>query len=154
MNIRYYTISLLLLFFSYNTHSMSFPDKTKTPGKFDNGTKVQFACLAHYTEGKDYKGDNVRKVTQKIRNSDYDSYGVPKENRKLYTIDHYIPLGILGTNDPENLWPQPRDEAKQKDAIENKLRKMVCSGQMSLRDAQNQLLNNPWLDVYNKFITK
>ena len=129
---------------------MEHPLKEKTPGEFNNSVKIQFACLPHYTEGKDFKGENIRNVSQKIRNEVYESYGIPKASRKQYTIDHYIPLGLLGTNSKNNLWPQPRTEAKIKDSLENKLRKLVCSGKISLNGAQKELLENNWEEIYEK----
>jgi hypothetical protein len=54
-------------------------------------------------------------------------------------IDHLVSLEVGGSNDISNLWPEPSDEAKRKDAVENNLHGAVCNGSMSLADAQAQI---------------
>lgn len=64
-------------------------------------------------------------------------------NRKLgdYQFDHLVPLCLGGSpRDPRNLWAQPIDEARLKDAEEAETCKAVCSGYMSLKDAQQQFM--------------
>ena len=53
--------------------------------------------------------------------------------------DHLISLELGGhPTDPRNLWPEPYPRAAQVDAIENELNAKVCSGALSLADAQEQ----------------
>jgi len=62
----------------------------------------------------------------------------------------------LGGNptDPKNLWPEPYagNGARKKDVIETKLKKLVCSGDVKLADAQKAIATN-WVLAYNKYIT-
>jgi hypothetical protein len=64
-----------------------------------------------------------------------------------YEEDHLIPLEVGGhPTDPKNLWPEPYNVpngARQKDKVENLLHSRVCSGQMTLADAQN-LIGSNW----------
>jgi hypothetical protein len=54
-----------------------------------------------------------------------------------YQEDHLISLELGGhPTDPRNLWPEPYPRASQVDAIENDLNAKVCSGALSLEDAQ------------------
>ena len=54
-----------------------------------------------------------------------------------YQEDHLISLELGGDPvDPRNLWPEPYPRASQVDAIENALNAQVCSGSLSLHDAQ------------------
>jgi len=54
--------------------------------------------------------------------------------------DHLIPLSIGGDpNDPRNLWVEPGDSPNPKDAIENRLLSLVCTGRMALADAQHAI---------------
>jgi hypothetical protein len=41
-----------------------------------------------------------------------------------------------GTNATSNLWPEPGSVPNPKDAVENRLHKEVCDGQMTLAAAQ------------------
>src|SRR5260221_12976185 len=51
--------------------------------------------------------------------------------------DHLISLELGGDPvDPRNLWPEPYPRAADVDRIENELNAAVCSGSMSLADAQ------------------
>jgi hypothetical protein len=51
--------------------------------------------------------------------------------------DHLISLELGGhPTDPRNLWPEPYPRASEVDSIENELNAKVCSGQISLEQAQ------------------
>ena len=53
--------------------------------------------------------------------------------------DHLISLELGGDpTDPRNLWPEPYPRASDVDRIENELNHRVCSGSLSLADAQRQ----------------
>ncbi|MDD4976357.1 MAG: HNH endonuclease signature motif containing protein [Bacteriovorax sp.] len=53
------------------------------------------------------------------------AYGdIPRSEWPNYEFDHLIPLCAGGSDDIENLWPQPIAEAHEKDVLENK----VCQG--------------------------
>jgi hypothetical protein len=54
-----------------------------------------------------------------------------------YQEDHLISLELGGhPTDPRNLWPEPRPRAEKVDLIENELNDKVCSGALSLEEAQ------------------
>jgi hypothetical protein len=56
-----------------------------------------------------------------------------------YQEDHLISLELGGApTDPRNLWPEPYPRAAAVDTIENELNAKVCSGAMSLADAQRK----------------
>ena len=53
--------------------------------------------------------------------------------------DHLISLELGGApTDPRNLWPEPYPRASTVDTIENELNAKVCSGELSLADAQRK----------------
>lgn len=59
-----------------------------------------------------------------------------------YELDHLIPMGLGGApRDPANLWLQRWDEARLKDEDEHKLYYAVCSGRMTLEQAQRRMLD-------------
>lgn len=65
-------------------------------------------------------------------------YGAPGSPHD-YQEDHLISLELGGDpSDPRNLWPQPRPWAEHVDRTENELNDAVCSGRLSLADAQER----------------
>ena len=56
-----------------------------------------------------------------------------------YQEDHLISLELGGhPTDPRNLWPEPYPRASAVDREENELNAQVCSGRMSLTEAQRR----------------
>jgi hypothetical protein len=56
-----------------------------------------------------------------------------------YQEDHLISLELGGDpRDPRNLWPEPYPRASDVDRIENELNAKVCTGRLSLADAQRK----------------
>src|SRR5262249_55585453 len=54
-----------------------------------------------------------------------------------YQEDHLVSLELGGhPTDPRNLWPEPYPRAAEVDQIENELNDKVCSGKLSLAEAQ------------------
>jgi hypothetical protein len=66
---------------------------------------------------------------------DYGVSGSPS----AYQEDHLISLELGGhPTDARNLWPEPYPRAAEVDSIENELNAKVCSGELSLDEAQRQ----------------
>lgn len=75
---------------------------------------------------------NALKVKQM---SAYGESGDPSD----YQEDHLISLELGGDpRDPRNLWPEPYPRASDVDRIENELNAKVCSGELSLAEAQRK----------------
>jgi hypothetical protein len=56
-----------------------------------------------------------------------------------YQEDHLISLELGGSpTDPRNLWPEPYPRASQMDQQENELNAQVCSGALTLAQAQQR----------------
>lgn len=65
----------------------------------------------------------------------YGETGSPSE----YQEDHLISLELGGhPTDPRNLWPEPYPRAAQVDVVENELNAQVCSGSLTLAQAQDK----------------
>ena len=65
----------------------------------------------------------------------YGLHGPPS----AFQEDHLISLELGGhPTDPRNLWPEPYPRASAVDEIENELNAKVCSGELSLAEAQKQ----------------
>ena len=66
---------------------------------------------------------------------EYGVTGSPDE----FQEDHLISLELGGDpTDPRNLWPEPIERAERVDKIENELNAKVCSGALTLAEAQRQ----------------
>jgi hypothetical protein len=56
-----------------------------------------------------------------------------------YQEDHLISLELGGDPmDPQNLWPEPYPRASDVDRVENELNAQVCSGRLTLVEAQRR----------------
>ncbi len=75
------------------------------------------------------------------------------DSLKNYELDHLIPLELGGCPDCiVNLWPEPYNAplgAHEKDKVENYLHDNVCSGQLTLIQAQNEIAAD-WAGVYKQ----
>jgi hypothetical protein len=71
--------------------------------------------------------------------------------------DHLVSLELGGhPQDPRNLWPQHWSRpqgAHEKDAVENKLHKLVCTGGMPLAQAQREIATN-WIAAYRQYVLR
>jgi hypothetical protein len=83
-------------------------------------------------------------------------YGLPPGTHPDYEIDHLIPLCLGGSDDPSNLWAQPRRSieptwnAEAKDRLERFVCNMVCNGQLDLATAQKTFAED-WIAAYHKY---
>jgi hypothetical protein len=70
-------------------------------------------------------------------------YGYSDTSTSDYEEDHMVPLELGGApRDPENLWPEPHygsQTSANKDSVENKLKKAVCNGTVTLDDARGAI---------------
>jgi hypothetical protein len=122
------------------------PDRACTPGGVFSVTADQ-VCQPGYSS-------SVRDVSTSLKNQVYTEYGIQSHMSMSgqYEVDHLISLELGGSNDIANLWPEaaaPVPGFHQKDAVENYLHSQVCSGKMSLLEAQRAIATN-WLEVYNR----
>jgi hypothetical protein len=121
------------------------PDSACTPGAIIATTTRAEICASGYAR-------SVRDVNEAEKNQVYAEYDIKSHRTGEYEVDHLISLEIGGSNDIANLWPEPanpRPGFHEKDQVENYLHDQVCSGAMSLAQAQEQIATN-WLAVYEK----
>jgi hypothetical protein len=120
-------------------------DKDCTPGDIlPNATKEQI-CQSGYAS-------SVRNVPTSVKNKVYAEYGITHHTAGQYEVDHLVSLELGGSNDISNLWPEaasPKPGFHEKDKVENYLHDQVCSGAVSLQQAQIEIATN-WLNIYNQ----
>jgi hypothetical protein len=108
---------------------------------------VEMICAPGYSR----KARNVSRSEKMLVCSRY-KVSPDKCDGQHYEIDHLIALEIGGSNDIANLWPEPLETdhgAEVKDRFENYLHKQVCSGKMSLSEAQRELRGD-WYKQYRR----
>lgn len=80
--------------------------------------------------------------------------GIDESRAREYELDHIVPLALGGhPRSLENLQLQPwngPDGAHRKDRIEVKLQCLVCSGQVPLVEAQEEIYTD-WQSAYHKY---
>lgn len=120
------------------------PDPLCTPGKADPALTKDVLCSSSFSTR------SIRNVSTQEKHDVYDEYGIMSHTTGEYEVDHLISLELGGSNDIANLWPEaaePRPGFHEKDQVENYLHQQVCSGAITLPDAQQQIAHN-WLQIY------
>lgn len=114
------------------------PDFGYTPGHLCTPTDPNFKEY-RYPEHIPYC---QRNVTQQMKQTVGDHYGIPQSNWSGYEFDHLIPLAIGGDSSIDNLWPQPHgnpDGSDGKDRLENDLYLQMKAGTVTQADAVKQI---------------
>ncbi len=122
------------------------PDPDLTPGRTVS-VELSRLCRPYYTRDE-------RHVTPSTKRRVCELYGKKDQCPKGYEIDHLISLELGGSNEIENLWPQPIRQARQKDVVETWLHRQVCAYRMTLQTAQEVMKGDLWFDTYRKLKTE
>lgn len=124
---------------------ISVPDSRLTPGAAVLASR-QAVCTGANTKNKAVPVALQRKV--------FDAYGIRSAGLGDYELDYLITPALGGADDIHNLWPQSASatvwNAEVKDALEDRLREMVCDGQLDLQEAQREIAVN-WIAAYKKY---
>jgi hypothetical protein len=126
------------------------PDKNLTGGAASIRTKERIAACGH-------AGENRGQMTRERQDEVLKRYGLPPGTHPDYEIDHLIPLCLGGSDDPSNLWPQPRRHieatwnAEAKDRLEAKICHMVCVGQIDDISTAQEDFASDWIAAYQKY---
>lgn len=122
------------------------PDPVCTPGDLNpdvtQDTIDSTICVSGWTA-------TVRppsSYTTALKKQQIAEYGYADTNLSDYEEDHFVPLELGGApRSEENLWPEPHygdGTSADKDTVENKLKRAVCAGDVSLADAQNAIMTD------------
>jgi hypothetical protein len=122
------------------------PNPNLTPGAAHQVT-VSEVCVSPHEEV-------VKSVPLALRQEVLREYGIANANPDDYEIDYLIAPGLGGREDIRNLWPQPKTSlrwnAEVKDALEEHLHRLVCSGKLDLSSAQRDIASD-WVAAYKRY---
>jgi hypothetical protein len=89
-----------------------------------------------------------------VRHRVFQEYGLTNASAMDYEVDYLITPALGGSDDIHNLWPHSYAHtewnARVKDALEDRLRDLVCQGKVDLPTAQREIATN-WIDAYKKY---
>lgn len=121
------------------------PDRRCSPGAYYSKLTGSVLCSTSF------RTSSIRNVPQSEKYAVEKEYGMtPRSYGRTLEIDHIVSLELGGSNDIANLFPEKANANpgyRVKDKLENKLHKLVCSGQMNLRSVQRQIAKN-WQTLY------
>ena len=133
------------------------PDPAATPGALNpavtQATIGETICVRGWTR-------TVRppaEYTYELKRRQIRAAGYADGRLRDYEEDHLVPLELGGSPDDErNLWPEPRQsadgwDADRKDDLELVLNGLVCSGRLSLAEAQ-RVIATDWVAAYRRFM--
>ena len=147
-------LAIAALLFSTTAFAGDLPDPTLTPGAVNpNVTQDNIKstiCVSGWTK-------TIRPsvlYTNKLKAQQMKDMSLTGA-MNLYEEDHLISLELGGNpTDTKNLWPQLWNPpsgwgAHKKDVVETRLNKLVCSGKMTLADAQHMIATD-WISAYRQ----
>jgi len=124
---------------------VSIPDSRLTPGATLLASRPA-VCAQENIKNKAVPVALQRKV--------FEQYGIAGADPHAYEVDYLVTPALGGADDIHNLWPHSYAHtvwnARVKDALEDRLRDMVCDGSVDLADAQREIAAN-WIEAYKKY---
>jgi hypothetical protein len=122
------------------------PNPNLTPGEASLRSKSE-VCQANEAER--------RQIPEALKRAVFAEYGMKDAPPDAYEVDFLITPELGGAASIRNLWPQPYSShawnAHVKDALEERLHRLVCSGDLDLSTAQREIATN-WVDAYKKYV--
>ncbi len=125
-------IAVFLPVFYANAYEVPLtPDPELTSGDF---------CTPEDRDFMEYRYEErvptcFRAVSRHVKKRIYEAYGIPEKCRSQYTVDHFIPLFMGGSNHPQNLWPEHVDIKATRQNLEQQIYLQLANGTISHRSA-------------------
>ncbi|HLK65372.1 MAG TPA: hypothetical protein VKU19_18160 [Bryobacteraceae bacterium] len=126
------------------TTVLSMPDANLTPGATILLSQ-NAVCSQANVKNKD--------VPPSVQRIVFGEYGIEPAQLRSYEVDYLVTPALGGSDDIRNLWPHSYSStwnARVKDALEDRLREMVCEGKLELSQAQREIATN-WIEAYKKY---
>lgn len=139
-----FAVLLVAFFIQYSPNSNAFPlvpDQKETPGDLCDSRDNDFEGLRFKEKVPVCRRDVSYELKQRI----YEKYKIPRACRFEYTIDHFYPLSMGGSNEPQNLWPEHIKVKQSRFELEQDTFNRMTMGQLTQEQAltliRNQKLN-------------
>jgi hypothetical protein len=136
-----------------------YPDPARTPGAVN--PEIAQENIRETICNPRWSTRSIRpeaSYTNRLKNEQIGEYGYSDSRMRDYEEDHFIPLELGGNpTDSKNLWPEPFETsipdggAHFKDKVENYLHAEVCSGSLTLDQAQHEITAD-WYRVYTESV--
>lgn len=139
------TVATLILWQSSGTSLASSPNPKLTPGVA--------LPLAEADVCSNLPAKRSHAQLAAIGKEIFKQYGIRDPKEGHYELDYLIDPELGGSDDARNLWPQPYSaawNAHVKDALEAYLRELVCTGHLTLAEAQHDI-SADWIAAYKKY---
>jgi anti-sigma factor RsiW len=124
------------------------PNRSLTPGAIRQVAVRDVCVMAHE--------EVVKAVPEALRQRVFQEYGIATADASNYEVDYLITPGLGGADDIRNLWPEPNASpvwnSRVKDALEERLHQLVCSGKLDLLTAQREIATD-WIAAYRKYFS-
>jgi hypothetical protein len=121
------------------------PNRKLTPGAVRPVSLADVCSLGH--------SDKNRPVPTHVQQEVFEKYGIKGARSADYEVDYLITPELGGSDDVQNLWPEPYSSAWSayvKDALEDRLHELVCDRQIDLSTAQHDI-STDWISAYKKY---
>lgn len=114
------------------------PDPSETPGELCDTRNHDFQGYRFLENVPICRRDVSRELKQRI----YERYKIPKSCRSEYTIDHFYPLSMGGSNSQKNLWPEHEKIKKSRFDLEQETFEQMVDGKLSQQQAFTIIRNH------------
>jgi len=125
--------------------TVSIPDSTLTPGATLLASRWMVCAQVNVKN---------KAVPAALQRAVFQEYGLQGQDPRAYEVDYLVTPALGGADDIHNLWPHSYSatawNAQVKDALEDRLREMVCDGSLDLAEAQREIAMN-WITAYKKY---
>ncbi|MGZ4358598.1 MAG: DUF3761 domain-containing protein [Gaiellaceae bacterium] len=123
------------------------PDRRCSPGAYYSALTRSVVCSASFHTSQ------IRNVPDSLKHAVEQEYGLAARSYgRTLEVDHIVSLELGGSNDIANLFPELASADpgyRVKDRLENRLHALVCSGSISLRNAQTGIASD-WQALYRR----
>ena len=121
------------------------PSSLYTPGAKTKATDVQVCAPDYESSFKPVAGHERKEALGRYGKRDDDT---------TFELDHLIAVSLGGSNDPDNLWPLPKNREygpEWKNELDKTLHQMVCDKKITLKAAQDAVKKD-WTKAYDQYV--